>query len=56
MTMTVAELISELQKYNQSLPVLASWESVGAGILPENLEITEHDGRNELIIDVNMYG
>lgn len=54
--MTVAELIAELQKYDQSLPVLASWESVGAGIRAENFEVTEYDGRNELIIDVNMYG
>lgn len=56
MTMTVAELIAELQKHAPETPVLATWESVLAGIRPENFETEEYEGRTQLTIDVEMYG
>lgn len=56
MTMTVAELIAELQKHDPSMPVLATWEGVLAGIRPENFEVGEYDGRQQLTLDVEMYG
>ena len=56
MTMTVAEMIAELQKYDPSLPVVATWESVGAGFRTENFGIVEYEGRKELSIDVEDYG
>ena len=54
--MTVAELIAELQKHDPAMPVLATWESVLAGIRPENFEVEEYDGRQQLTLDVEMYG
>jgi hypothetical protein len=56
MTMTVAELIAELHKHAPGMPVLATWEGVLAGIRPENFAVEEYDGRQQLTIDVEMYG
>lgn len=55
MTMTVGELITELQKHNSNLPVLATWENVFAGIRPENFQLEEYEGRTQLTIDVEAY-
>lgn len=54
--MTVAELIAELNKHAPDMPVLATWEGVLAGIRPENFAVEEYDGRQQLTIDVEMYG
>ena len=54
--MTVAELIAKLQTYDPELPVVATWENVGAGIREENFSIEEYDDRKELSIDVEDYG
>lgn len=51
--MTVSELIEQLQKYDGDLPVIATWEGVSAGFEAECFEVTETDGRTELLIDVN---
>ena len=51
--MTVAELIAELQTYEPSLPVIATWEGVAAGFRPENFMIGFDEGRKYLSIDVD---
>jgi len=56
MTMTVAELIAELQAYEPALPVIATWEGVGAGFRPENFMIGFDEGRKYLSIDVDDHG
>jgi hypothetical protein len=56
MTMTIAELIDELQKHDSNMPVLATWEGVLSGIRPENFGIQEYGGRKQLTIDVEIYG
>lgn len=56
MTMSVGKLITELQKYDPSIPVLAIWENVGSGIRPENFSVVEYMGRMELHVDVEDYG
>ena len=55
-TMTVSELIAELQKYNPNIPVIAEWEGVWSGFRPNNFRAKNEDGRTILLIDVEDYG
>lgn len=50
-TMTVSELIDELNAYPKDMPVFAEWEGVNAFILPENFGVKSEC----LVIDVNYY-
>lgn len=50
--MTVFELITELQKHPEDLPVIAIWEGQGVEFNAEH--ITVEDG--ELKIDVDTWG
>lgn len=56
LTLTVAELIAELRRYDPELPVIAEWERVGAGFRPDNFRVSEYEGRKELIINVDDHG
>lgn len=56
LTMTVGALIEALGTYDPGLPVIVTWEGVGAGIRLENFRVIEREGRKELEIDVENYG
>ncbi len=56
MTMTVAEMIDELKKYDPEIPVLATLEGIFAGIRSENFLIEDYEGRKQITIDVEDYG
>jgi hypothetical protein len=58
LTMTVKELRDELSKYPDDLPVIATWEGVGAGIRKENFTTRFDNGymdEMQLEIDVENY-
>jgi hypothetical protein len=58
-TMTVKELREALSEYKDDLPVVATWEGVGAGFRKENMEIrfnSEYMDEPQLEIDVENYG
>ena len=60
-TLTVGELKTELNKYPDTMPVLATWEGLQACIHPDNFTTEEtHKGNIEdlevcVIIDVEYY-
>lgn len=63
-TMTVGELIEVLKQHPLDMPVLATWESVITGFVPEKIEqrrppadfCREEDACVCLLIDVDQYG
>jgi len=55
MTMTVGELIAELQKHDPELPVVATWEGTGNGVVAENFDIKDHQGEKQLCIEVDNH-
>lgn len=56
LTLTAGELIALLQAYPSDLPVIATWESVWAGIRPDNFALVTERGTEALLIDVENYG
>lgn len=60
-TCTIEELVQALQKYPPDTPVLATWEGVKVGIIPESLGTEQYSSNNRdkpidvLFIDVNYY-
>lgn len=59
-TMTVIELINELEKYGSELPVMATWEGIHAYITTNDFEIdTIQKGSEDeckcLVIDVEHH-
>ena len=51
-TMTIRELSTALQALDPDTPILATWESVYAGIDQKHFELREVKGRQTLVIDV----
>ncbi|CAB3805556.1 hypothetical protein [Pararobbsia alpina] len=56
-TMTVSEVIAELQKFDPDLPVLATWDGQFKAVDGYTLLIEPHglvgDGTEALVLDVN---